>query len=176
MATEVKGEVEKVHEPRVIPANERHGPAGLAKQGEFNQFLIDKKSQDGDPEVDPYERIIKQVLSAETADAVLTPVEVKQGRDIIGIEIIVVGFTLNKSEFDAGSPFYASMECLFPPDGSPEVVNCGHKKVLAQLVRLQELNAFPAQVQFITRGQSQQGTPMLELTKWSEQNTEPAPF
>jgi hypothetical protein len=176
MATEVKGEVEKVHEPRIVPANDRSGPAGLARPSEFDQFLTDKQARDGDPEVDPYERIIKQVLSAETADAVLTPVEVKQGRDIIGMPIIVIGFTLNKSEYDAGSPFYASMECLFPPDGTSEVVNCGHKKVLAQLVRLQELDAFPAEVQFTTRGQSKQGTPMLELTKWTQQESESVPF
>lgn len=167
MATDSK-EIEKVHEPEIVPDKTTGAAARANKPGGFDQFLTDKQARDGDPEVDPYERIIKQVLSAETADAVLTPVEVRQGRDIIGMPIIVLGFTLNESEYDAGSPFYASMDCLFPPDASPEVVNCGHKKVLAQLVRLQELDAFPAQVVFTTRGQSKQGTPMLELTKWPE--------
>jgi hypothetical protein len=169
-------EVEKVHEPEILPANEKHGPAAVARPSEFDRFLTDKMSADGDPETDPLERIVKQVLSAESADAVLTPVEVMQGRDIIGVPIIVVGFQLNKSDFDAGSPFYASMECLMPPEAVPQVVNCGHKKVLAQLVRLQELDAFPVNVQFITRGQSKQGTPMLELTKWPEQEQTEVPF
>lgn len=176
MAGTSSKEVEKVHDPDIVPPNPDDRAGVVARPSEFDRFLTDKQARDGDPEVDPYERIIKQVLSAETADAVLTPVEVMQGRDIIGVPFILVGFQLNKSEFDAGSPFYASMDCRMPPEGEPQVVNCGHKKVLAQLVRLQELDALPAQVMFMTRGQSKQGTPMLELTKWPEQPSDQPPF
>jgi hypothetical protein len=90
-----------------------------------------------------------------------------QARDMIDIPLMLADFELNKSEYDVGAPFFASMAVLVP-GGEPAVVNCGHKKVLAQLVKLKEFNEFPYRVKFIARGQSKQGTPMLELTAWTE--------
>jgi hypothetical protein len=157
----------------VLPANVRDSAASPRTLGKFDQFLKDRNARDGDPEVDPYERILQQVLSAKTPDAVLTPVEVMQGRDIIGVPFILADFTLNESDFDEGSPFYANMTCHMPPEGEPVPVNCGHKKVLAQLVKLKEMDAFPIAVKFITRGTAKVGgTPMLELTKWGPEDGE----
>lgn len=124
---------------------------------------------------DPMQRIIQQVLDADSVDAVLTPVEVMQARDIVGVPFLLQDFDLNQSEYDAGSPFYASMVCVMPPGDDVRVVNCGHKKVLAQLVKLRQFNALPLPVKFIERGRSQQGTAMLELSKWDEGDG-PAPF
>ena len=124
---------------------------------------------------DPMARIIQQVMDAETPDAVLTPVEVQQARDLVNVPLVIMDFELNKSEYDAGSPFYASMVCGMPPDGEPAVVNCGHRKVIAQLVRLKQLGGFPVSAKFIERGKSKQGTAMLELTKWSDSDG-PPPF
>lgn len=166
----------------VLPANVKDRPGPVARESEFDKFLRDRQSADGDPERDPYDAILKQVLDASTPDAVLTPVEALQGRDLVGVPLLLLGFELNKSEYDEGSPFYASMQCLQPPDGDPVVVNCGHKKVLAQLVKLEEFHqnasmdaGYPYQVMFRTRGQSKVGTPMLELGKWPQQMEEP-PF
>ena len=138
-------------------------------------FIASDIAEVSEKTTDPMARIIDQVLNAETADAVLTPFEVQQAKDIVGVPIVIQAFELNESEYDAGSPFYASMACQFPPDGDLQVVNCGHKKVIAQLVRLKQLDAFPVPVKFITRGKSKQGTPMLELTKWDDGDG-PAPF
>src|SRR5713101_1019065 len=166
----------------VDPANVKDSAATVRKDSEFDKFLRDREARDGDPERDPYDAILRQVLDAETPDAVLTPVEALQGKDLIGVPLILLGFELNKSEYDEGSPFYASMRCLQPPDGDPVVVNTGHKKVIAQLVKLEEFHqnpkvdaGYPYQVMFRTRGTSKVGTPMLELGKWPEQQTEP-PF
>jgi hypothetical protein len=162
---EGKTKTEKSDEIVVTPANVRASAAVTRRDKTFEQFLVDRRNEDAQDPMDAHERIIRQVLAADSVDAVLTPTEVKQARDIIGMDIVIVDFDLSESEFDAGSPLYANLACLFPPDGSPEVVNCGHKKVLAQLVRLKELDAFPVAVKFITRGNSAHGTPMLELTK-----------
>ncbi len=113
------------------------------------------------------DRIIRQVLSAESPAAVLTPTDVVQARDIVEEPLMLVGIDLSESEFDAGSPFYANMAVIRTP-GVSAVVNCGHKKVLAQLIKLQEFNEYPYRVKFIVRGQSKQGTPMLELAEWHE--------
>ena len=145
-------------------------------RSEFDKFLLTSQEQDGDgPAVDPFERIIAQVLSAETPDAVLTPVEAVQGRDLVGVNLLFHGFELNKSEYDVGSPFYLSMQCERADTGDPLVVNCGHKKVIAQAVKLKEFGQWPYQVMFMERGHSKiGGTPMLELRKWV--TVEPPPF
>lgn len=159
-----------------LPANIKDSAGTEIRPSEFDEFLKNRESEKADTEQDPYEAIIKQVLNAETPDAVLTPTEVLQGRDLIGVPIVILGFVLNKSEFDVGSPFYATMDVVKSPDEPPVKVNCGHKKVIAQLVRLEQLGAFPIAAQFITRGVSKVGgTPMLELTK-AEIQAEPPPF
>jgi hypothetical protein len=133
----------------------------------LDEYLLNAKRDSEDFDSDPMERIIRQVLSAESPAAVLTPTDVKQARDIIGVPLLLADFDLNQSEFDAGAPFYANMAVL-APGGEPMVVNCGHKKVLAQLVKLKEFDQFPYRVRFITRGTSKQGTPMLEMEAWEE--------
>src|SRR6266568_2505166 len=167
----------------VLPANVKDSPKAPVRESDFDRFLKDRQSEGADPERDPYEAIIQQVMNADSPDAVLTPVEALQGRDLLDEPLILLGFELNKSEYDVGSPFYASMQCLRPPDGERVIVNCGHKKVMAQLVKLEEFHqnpnvdaGYPYQVMFRTRGVSKVGgTPMLELTKWREDSGEP-PF
>lgn len=159
-----------------LPANVRDSTGGEIKRSEFDKFLTDREAERKDVESDPFEEIIRQVLNADSPDAVLTPTEVLQGRDLIGIPLVVLGFSLNQSEYDVGSPFYATIDAVKSPDEPPFKVNCGHKKVIAQLVKLEEFSAFPIQVKFITRGTSKiGGTAMLELTKW-EASDAPAPF
>jgi hypothetical protein len=168
MAT-AKNEVadEEVTEGELVPANELHRPAPERNLTGFDKFLMEQQGAIPEDGRDPYQKIIEQVLTAETPDAVLTPVEVLQARDLLGENLVVIGFELNKSEYDVGSPFYATMSVLRRPDEPPVVVNCGHKKVIAQLVRLKELDGFPIQAQFVTRGTSKAGgTPMIEMTKW----------
>ena len=153
-----------------LPANIKDSAGGEVKRSEFDAFLANREAERADSKEDAYESIIRQVLSAETPDAVLTPTDVLQGRDLIDVPLVVLGFVLNQSEYDVGSPFYATMDVIRGPDEPPFKVNCGHKKVIAQLVRMEELGGFPFQARFITRGTSKVGgTPMLELTKWTEE-------
>jgi len=140
----------------------------------LNKFLLDATQQGGDVERDPMDSIIRQVLDADSPAAVLTPTDVQQARDLVGVPLLLADFELNKSEYDVGAPFFASMACL-GPGSVPLVVNCGHKKVLAQLVKLKQFDEFPYRVMFIARGQSAQGTPMLELTSWTEDQFEDNP-
>jgi hypothetical protein len=154
-------------------ANVRDSAGTVVKRSEFDKFLMDRQAEKADVESDPFEEIIKQVLNADSPDAVLTPTEVLQGRDLIGVPLVALGFALNQSEFDVGSPFYATIDAVKSPDEPPFKVNCGHKKVIAQLVKLEEFGAFPVQVKFITRGTSKVGgTPMLELTNWDKSDEE----
>jgi hypothetical protein len=159
-----------------LPANIKDEKGALARSQDFERFITSKAEEMRDDDSDPLQRIIAQVLNAETPDAVLTPVEVLKASDIVGEPVFVLAFSLQKSEYDVGSPFYAVIDVVRGPNQPPEVVTCGHKKVMAQLVRLQELNAFPFAAEFIERGKSNiGGTAMLELRK-VDIKTDEAPF
>jgi len=156
----------------------------ISQTPKFDAFIRDKAAQDEYEGADPYEAILQQVLKAETPDAVLTPTDVQQGSDLIDIPLALIGFRLNESEYDVGSPFYATMEVIHAATMEGMIVNTGHKKVLAQLIRLQQLAdgpneafAFPFNVMFIQRGMSKVNTPMLELRKWEDTDIQTkAPF
>jgi hypothetical protein len=162
--------------PDDLPANEVHGPSGLAGMIDDPSWLL-KGDQGGDlADDDPFASIIRQILSATSPDIVLTPVEATQARDVVGVPLEVFDFAMNKSEFDTGAPFYASMQCQKVKTGEPVVVNCGHKAVIAQLIRLKQLDAYPFAGVFEERGRSAQGTPMLRLKRYESTEGEPPPF
>jgi len=141
---------------------------------ELDTFLRAEGAAEADPDEGGYSRIIEQVLSATSPDVVLTPVEAVQAKDMVGIALVFYGFDLNESEYDVGSPFYVSMKCAVAQDGTPVIINCGHKKVIAQCVKLREFDEFPYNVMFRQRGVSKiGGTPMLELTKWEPEPEPP---
>lgn len=141
---------------------------------ELDAWLKTSKEVETDPDDGAYERIIAQVLAADSPDVVLTPVEALQARDVVGVPLLLFGHELNESEFDVGSPFYASMQCAIAQDDTPAIINCGHKKVIAQLVKLKQFDQYPYRVMFRERGTSKVGgTPMLELVKWEQQEEPP---
>jgi hypothetical protein len=151
----------------VVPAAIAEMTDGPKTAKELDAFLRVEGTKDEDPDAGGYERIIAQVLSATSADIVLTPVDAMQAKDMVGIPLIFYGFDLNESEFDAGSPFYVSMQMVVAEDGSPHIVNCGHKKVIAQCVKLKQFGEWPYYVMFRERGVSKVGgTAMLELISW----------
>jgi hypothetical protein len=149
-----------------LPANVKDGPGRVLSGSEFDRFLTSEAAEMKEDDSDPLMRIVSQVMNAETPDAVLTPVDVLKAIDIVGMPFVCVDYRLEQSEYDVGAPFFAVMDVILGPDQPPQVVTCGHKKVLAQLTRLRQLNGFPFAAEFITRGTSKVGnTPMLELRK-----------
>jgi hypothetical protein len=142
---------------------------------QLDDWMRQEQEANADPDGAAYARIIDQVLSATSPDIVLTPVEAVQAKDMVGVPLLLFGGTLNESEYDQGSPFYVTLETVVNEDQTPVVINCGHKKVIAQFVKLREFGQFPYQVMFRQRGVSKiGGTPMLELVKW--ETPEPPPF
>jgi len=175
VATNTEQEVQEELTGKVVPKETAGEAETPGKQDSLTEFLTADIAEMQERQSDPMQRIVQQVLDADSVDAVLTPVDVMQARDIVGVPFILQEFDLNQSEYDVGSPFYASMVCVMPPGDDVRIVNCGHKKVLAQLVKLRQFGALPIPVKFIERGRSQQGTAMLELSKWDEYDS-PPPF
>ena len=172
-----KAKDDEVSEGQVVPRNAAIVSTIPSTAAELDEYLRTQGEQETDPDGAAYERIIAQVLSATSAAVVLTPVEATQARDLVGVPFDYYGADFNKSEFDEGSPFYVSMRCIVAQDGTPLTVNCGHKKVIAQVVKLHEFGEYPYRVMFAQRGVSKKGnTPMLELVAVPPDSQEPAPF
>lgn len=174
-ADELTGEVVP-KPPDNLPASEVHGPSGLASRVPDVAFLYEQGETAEAEMSDAYKSIIDQILSAETPDQILTPVEVKQPRDVVGEPLEMFDVRWQRSEFDAGSPMYASLECKEVATGMPVVVNCGQKAVMAQLVRLQQLDAFPFRAYFRQTGSNDHGTAMYRLTRLPDGDQGTLPF
>lgn len=124
---------------------EREGDLGLA------EYLV-TETAGGEPSPEQaYRMIIDQILNSETPEDVLVPVEAISAREFIGEPFILEGFAINKSDFEVGSPFYASLKVTILATDDRMVINTGNQAVLAQLVRLSQLDAFP-QTCMITEG------------------------
>lgn len=179
---EVKGEIVP-KPPDDLAANERHGSAGMSLRSGETAFLFEPGEKAEEEMSGTYQSLIEQILSAETPDQILTPVEVKQPRDVVGEPLEIFDMRLQRSDYDVGSPLYASIEAKSVETGEPVVVNCGQKPVMAQLVRLKQLDSFPFRAFFRATGTNAHGTTMYRLTslpqdriKASDGDREPPPF
>ena len=136
----------------------------------FGRWLTDEVAKEGEPDVSAHQRIIEQVLNAQSPDEVLTPSEAHPCKEMADIPLVLHGFDLNESEFDEGSPFYASMKCVNYTTGEPVIVNTGYKKMIAQLMKLDQFQQYPYNVMVKQQGKSKQtGSPMYALVKWQGQ-------
>lgn len=171
----LEGEIVPVP-PDNNPANVMDGPSGLASRTPDIAFLFESGEKAEEQMTDNYRAIIEQILSAETPDQILTPVEVLQPRDVADELLEVFDVRWQRSEFEVGSPMYASLEAKRIMDGAPVVVNCGQKPVMAQLVRMQQLDAFPFRAFFRQTGNNAHGTAMYRLTMAKGQSPNEPPF
>jgi hypothetical protein len=101
---------------------------------------------------DPQEaalEIVRRILAAPDAEAVLVQQEAIHARDVLNETLHVLGFDVNESDFTEGGPsFYMLVNCV-DNDGVPYRVTCGAINVMAQLFRLGQLNAFPLDARIV---------------------------
>jgi hypothetical protein len=151
--------------PDDLPANEVHGPAGLASREVDASFLFEGVDSSGQEMSDNYRAIIEQILNADTPEQILTPIDIMQPRDVVGRALRLFDVRWQVSEFEVGSPKYASIECQDLETGQPMVINCGQKPVMAQMLRLSQLkDGLPQDAFFRVTGQNSFGTDMYRLT------------
>lgn len=93
--------------------------------------------------VSTHRDIVQQILTRESAMDVLTDTEILNAKDIVGRPFALIATRFNESDFDAGSPWYASMDVHFVDTDTRSVVNCGHQALMAQLIKLHEFNEYP---------------------------------
>lgn len=120
----------------------------LSRQGDtgLGRYLADEDAYRDPDRTQAYRQIIDQILNASTPEDVLTPIEAVNAKDVCDRPMTLYSFDINQSEFDVGSPFYATMKVRFFDDDNPTVVNSGNQALMAQLIRLSQLDAFPVTV------------------------------
>jgi hypothetical protein len=113
------------------------------------EWLVSEAGQESEGSASGMEAIIRQVLTAEDTAQVLRQTLPGKAEDWLGIPVLLTGFTIRESEFEgsASLPYYASMDVMAGQPPEPRVINVGAMKILAQLKRFAELDAFPVMVE-----------------------------
>lgn len=122
-------------------------PAAVPVEQEFDTGIaewLDKEREDTPTdEVATYRDIVQQILSARSVFDVLMPPDVLSARDCWGKDFALLDVRFNESEYDQGSPIYASMDVVWKEGEKRDVINCGHQRMVAQLLVLHRAGVFP---------------------------------
>jgi hypothetical protein len=100
---------------------------------------------------DVAEQIMANILNADSVDDVFDQTGGEAGTLVAmesryGVPLRIVGVTLNESTFTEGPPAYCVLDCVNLGTGNAEVIGCGASNVLAGMIKLHQLNAFPIDV------------------------------
>lgn len=132
-------------------------------EGTIAETLIDRVRFEA-PELlaetdDALERIIEEVMLATSVEELLGQ-ETTDVEDVIGRPYRVEGFRLQEGDFG----HYAVIRGAFTDTGERGVVTCGGTRVIAQLFRAHQLQAFPMVVAF-GKADTREGFRAFYLTK-----------
>lgn len=111
-------------------------------------------------------REIARILAGENAVDVLSERTPIQGKEYPWRPFMLHGFMLTKTDFSEGWPFYASMDTTARGGSEHFVINCGGPKVMATLMRLEQIGEYPYYVQ-INAKPTKQGFTVLDLVDGS---------
>lgn len=112
-------------------------------QAEIMEWVKRGKARVADNSEAIQERIIANILRAESPDEVLGDNVVESVQNIVGELIEVEHFDLNVSEYEDGIGYYAVMDVTIAKDGRRTTVQCGAPQVVLQLQKLEALGAMP---------------------------------
>lgn len=92
---------------------------------------------------DSHKAIIEDIFASETVDDVLAQNEAEALENYVGRVITIRAFSINDSDFEDGAPIYVALKITDEETGERRVTTSGEQNVMAQLMRLEQLNAFP---------------------------------
>lgn len=87
--------------------------------------------------------IIAQVLAADSVDEVLADSAVIGLREMMDEPLTVYGLKFQRSDYEQGAPYYAVIDVFRGRTQWRGPVTTGAQTILAQLVRIQQLDAWP---------------------------------
>jgi hypothetical protein len=106
-------------------------------------------ANDGNLDVAPdaiHSGIIQEILGADTADDVLQVWEPEKLESFTGRRIRLLEFRMQDSDFEEGAPVYAAVKVLDVDAGTRHLITTGEQAIMAQLLRLEQLSAYPIDV------------------------------
>ena len=112
--------------------------------------------------------IVERILEAPDAETVLQSSTTEHARDVIGQPLQLRGARFQRSRFadngQGGPTLYALLDCR-DEENHDRLITCGSRNVLAQVYRLQELKALPANVRIVEGSETAQGYRPLWLER-----------
>jgi len=93
--------------------------------------------------------IIHRIIQSADVDSVLELFEPETLADFENRVIRIDDFRWNESDFDQGPPVYASIMVVDKDAQTRHLINSGEQRIMAQLWKLQDLNAFPVEVRVV---------------------------
>lgn len=119
----------------------------MAREGDVLSKWLSIESENTD--VDPmavYEAIITEIMGSESALDVLNLPEPSDLVDHADRVLELHGYRVLDSEFEVGAPVYFVLGATDMTSGEKVVITCGEQAIMAQLLRLNQLKAFPIRV------------------------------
>lgn len=136
---------EEVGQGEVVPAAGGSGTAVSVKRDDTALVQFLSAATDAAP-IDPAQAqmdIIRQILSADSAEEVLRQTSAIHARDVLGDVLHILGYDFNESDLEGNNlGFYMLVNCV-TDEGEPFKVTCGAVNVMAQLYRLNQLGVLP---------------------------------
>lgn len=119
----------------------------LVNQPELTSMMdwcVERSTMDAQDQYAVMEAEVRRILAGEDATQVLSESKPLSGKEFLNKPMRINGFTLTPTDFSEGWPFYANINATIDRDGTTAVINCGGPKVIAALMRLEQLDALPA--------------------------------
>jgi hypothetical protein len=109
------------------------------------------------------EQIVRRILEAPDVDSVLSEDSTTATKELIGVPLEVRSFRLLKSQLvdketgEVRQGAFMIVEATQGPNNVPITLNTGAPKIMAQLIRLQQLDRLPHKVKVAEVGQAKPG-------------------
>jgi hypothetical protein len=116
----------------------------VAREGDVIGKYLAREMED--ISVDPgavYEAIIAEIMGAETIDDVLNLPETTDLEEWAEQALEFHGFRVLDSDYEQGAPVYFVIGATHLASNAKVIITCGEQAIMAQMLRLKELGAFP---------------------------------
>ena len=117
-------------------------PSPNASTADVERFLTGVHAQINTSPEEISAAIVADILKSASVEEVFAQQETTHAEDVLGERLLMQDVKWLGSDVDNGPGFYALIRAV-DDDGVIQLVTCGARNVMAQLFRLQELNALP---------------------------------
>lgn len=113
-------------------------------------------------------QIIEEILAAQTVSEILEVLDPEKWDPFVGRHIRLLGYKHIDSEYETGPPVYFVVKLFDCETDTKHLVVTGEQAVMAQLMKLQAINAFPVDViPKIPNKPNKYGKYLVRLAEWT---------